>query len=180
MSDGSVSQTEDRKMLKETPIEKLLNLFLLHIRNLWRVDGLYFLGIEESFDTDSATNIDANCWRLMGRIEARDLKRVLRIEGDDLDSFMRLLRNTSWSLDQKEVETEVSEGEALYQVNVCRTQQTRMRKGLEIFPCKKVRLGYLKSFAKEFNPNIEVICEVCPPDERPEGLWCRWRFELKA
>lgn len=175
----SVLQAEDRRMLKEMPIERLLDLFLLHIRNLWRVDGLYFLGIEDKFGTDAATEIDADCWKFMGRVEARDLKRVLGIEKSDLNSFMKALRNTSWSLDQREVETELAEHKAVYQVNTCGTQLTRTHRGLGIFPCKKVRLGYLESFAQEFSPNIKVICEFCPPDERPEGVWCRWRFELK-
>lgn len=175
----SVSQAEDRKMLKEMPINKLLDLFFLHIRNLWRVDGLYFLGIEDKFGTEAATEIDADCWNYMGRVEARDLKGLLGVEEVDPASFIKLLRNTSWSLYQREVETKVTERGAIYQVNVCRTQLTRMRRGLGVFPCKKVRFGYLKSFAQELNPNTEVICEVCPPDERPEGLWCRWRFELK-
>ncbi|MFQ6081041.1 MAG: hypothetical protein ACE5OW_05185 [Candidatus Bathyarchaeia archaeon] len=42
---GSV---EDREMLVKMPLEKLLDFSFLQIRNLWRVDGLYFLGIEKS------------------------------------------------------------------------------------------------------------------------------------
>ena len=54
-----------------------------------------------------------------------------------------------------------------------------MENGLDEFECKPVRFGFLKSFAKEFNPNIEVICNVCPPDKHPEDLWCEWEFSLK-
>jgi hypothetical protein len=42
-------EESDRKMLEEMPKDRLLDLFVLHIRNVWRVDGLYFLGIEERF-----------------------------------------------------------------------------------------------------------------------------------
>jgi hypothetical protein len=37
----------------------------------------------------------------------------------------------------------------------------------------------LKAFAKEFNPDIEVKCNVCPPDEHPDDLWCEWEFAMK-
>ena len=74
----------DRKMLKSMSKDKLLDLFFLHIRNLWRVDGLYFLGIEKRLGTDIATEIDVDCWRLMGKLEARALKKTLGTKGNDI------------------------------------------------------------------------------------------------
>jgi len=170
---------QDREMLSEMPKERLLDLFFLHIRNLWRVDGLYFLGIEGKFGTNVAMEIDAKCWRLMGKLEARSLKEVLGVEGDDITSLMQVLRNTSWSLDQRNKEVEVSKTKGIFRVTECRTQETRIRKGLREFPCKQVRFSYLKSFAEELNPKIEVACKVCPPDKHPPGVWCEWEFRLK-
>jgi len=170
---------EDYEMLNEMPKEKLLSLFHMHIRNIWRVDGLYFLGIEEKFGTESATQIDTDCWKILGKLEARELKNLLGIKKNDIPSFMHALRNTSWSLYQEEKQTEVSESKAVYRVVKCRTQETRISKSLGVFPCKKVRFSYLKSFAQEFNPNIEVTCQVAPPDERPKGVWCQWKFTMK-
>jgi len=170
---------EDRKMLGDMSKGKLLNLFFLHIRNLWRVDGLYFLGIEEKLGSVSATEIDANCWKVMGKLEARHLKEVLGIKKINPASLMHILRNTSWALDQRDKEIEVAETMAVFRVTRCRTQETRIRKGLKVFPCKKVRFGYLKNFAEELNPEIEVICKVCPPGERPPSVWCEWEFRFK-
>lgn len=48
----------DRKKLIDMPKENLVDLLFMQIRNLWAVDGLYFLGIEEKFGTESATEID--------------------------------------------------------------------------------------------------------------------------
>jgi hypothetical protein len=166
-------------MLEAMSKDKLLDLFLLHIRNLWRVDGLYFLGIEERFGTEAATEIDTGCWKLMGKIEARDLKALLEIRQNDIPSLMYALRNTSWALDQINKEVEVSEDKGIFRVVDCRIQQARVRKGLEIFPCKNVRFTYLKAFAKEFNPDIEVKCRICPPDERSPNVWCEWEFKLE-
>lgn len=169
---------DDREMLGEMPREKLLDLFFLQIRNIWRVDGLYFLGIEERFGTQAATEIDRGCWRTMARLEARALSRVLGLKADTIDSFMALLRNSSWALDLVRKEVETSPRRGLLRVVECRTQNTRVTKGLGEFPCKPVRQAYLEGFAKELNPEIQVRCVTCPPDEHPPGTWCEWEFTL--
>jgi len=175
-----MTQTDkDRKMLDETPKEKLLDLFFYHIRNLWRVDGLYFLGIEEKFGTEAATEIDTDCWRLMGKLEARELKNLLETKENNIPALMHVLRHTSWSLDQRDKEIEVSENRAVYRVTRCRTQETRVKKGLGEFPCRDVRFTYLKSFTEELNPRIEVVCRVCPPKKHPPDFWCEWEFKPK-
>jgi len=171
---------QDREMLSAMPKEKLLDLFFLHVKNLWRVDGLYFLGIEEKFGTDAATQIDANCWKLMGKLEARDLKNAFGFKEIDVTRLLELLRNTSWALDQDSKEVEVAENRGIFRVTKCRTQETRIRKGFGVFPCRQVRFGYLKGFAEELNPKIEVVCKVCPPGQRPEGIWCEWEFSLRS
>lgn len=161
------------------PKEKVVELLSLQISNIWRVDGLYFLGIEENFGTDAATNIDRNCWNTLARLEARDLKELLELKSNDLESFMAALRATSWALYQEEKEWKVELNRAVFRVTSCRTQKSRIRKGVGEFPCKKVRWTYLKEFANAFNPEIEVNCIVCPPDEHDENLWCEWEFLIK-
>jgi hypothetical protein len=170
---------EDRKMLMQMPKEQLIEVFLLQMRNLWAVDGLYFLGIEEKFGTENATDIDKNVWEVMGKLEARRLKEIIKIESNDIPSIMNALKHTSWSLDLENKEIAIEKDRGVFRNKNCRVQNTRMKKGLSEFPCKHVRWGYLKSFAKELNPDIEVKCNVCPPDEHPENLWCDWEFEIK-
>ena len=173
---GSV---EDREMLAKMSMEKLLNLFFLQIRNLWRVDGLYFLGIEKKFGTEAATEIDAGVWEAMAQIEAKSLQRMFNVgENPDISTIMKLLRKSSWALDQPFKAIEVSDKRAILSIGRCKTQEARLRKGLCEFPCKKVRFGYLKNFAKTLNQKVEVNCLVCPPDEHPKDLWCKWEFKL--
>jgi len=169
---------QDRQMLKAMSKEKLLDLFFMHIRNLWRVDGLYFLGIEEKFGTEAATQIDTNCWKVIGKLEARELKNLLGLEKNDIPALMHALRNSSWSLYQEEKQVEASPSKGVYRVIKCRTQQTRINKGLGEFPCKNVRFSYLKSFAEEFNSNIKVNCHICPPGAHPKKVWCEWEFTI--
>ncbi len=115
----------------------------------------------------------------MAKIEAKSLKRVFNV-GDkpDVATIMDLLRRSSWALDQPFKIVEVSGDRAVLTINRCRTQKARLKKGLSEFPCKRVRFGYLRNFAKTLNPNVEVNCLVCPPDKHPPDLWCRWEFVL--
>ena len=174
-----LTREEDPEMVGKLSKQKILDLFFVQVRNIWRVDGLYFLGIEKKFGTEAATEIDANCWKIMGKLEARDLKALLKIKQNDVPSLMYALRNTSWALNQGDKEVKVSENKGIFRVVKCHTQLTRIRKGLEVFPCKTVRFTYLKAFAEEFNPNVEVECRICPPGERPPDVWCEWEFKLK-
>ena len=177
MSGYPAGSSEDREMLKNLPTEKLLDYLFLQIRNVWRVDGLYFLGIEKRFGTEAATEIDAGVWDTMAGIEATILRKMFKVgENPDVSAIMDLLRKSSWALDQPLKTVEVSKGRAVLGVDRCRTQETRLSKGLAEFPCKNVRFGYLKSFAKALNPNVEVNCLVCPPDKHPEDSWCKWEL----
>ncbi|MEM0008143.1 MAG: DUF6125 family protein [Candidatus Bathyarchaeia archaeon] len=179
MAEYPPGSLEDREMLAKIPMEKLLDYFFLQIRNLWRVDGLYFLRIEKGFGTEAATEIDADVWEAMAAIEAKSLQRMFGVgENPDIPTIMRLLRLTSWALDQPFKTVEVSAERAVLSINRCRTQEARLSKSLGEFPCKRVRFGYLRNFAKTLNPKVEVNCLVCPPDKHPQDLWCSWEFKM--
>jgi hypothetical protein len=170
-------RNSDRKLLMElSSQDKLIDLLLVQMRNLWAVDGLYFLSIEEKFGTEHATNIDRHVWEIMGKLEARRLRELLEIKRSDLPAVLNALRCTSWALDLEHKELIIEPAKAIFRTTQCRTQLTRLKKGLPEFPCKPVRWGYLKAFVREFTPEIEVQCIVCPPDTHPKNLWCEWRF----
>lgn len=176
------AEKEDSDFLAEMSKEKLIELLMMHIRNIWRVDGLYFMGIEEKFGTEAATDIDAGCWKVIGKLEARELRERLGVKKEHMDipSVLWILRNTSWALYQvgKEVEL-LEDGSGIFRVTKCRTQETRIQKGLGEFPCKKVRYDYLKSFVEELNPGLEVVSKICPPGSHPQNIWCEWEFRYK-
>ena len=56
-----LTREEDREIVGKLSKQKIQDLFFLQVRNIWRVDGLYFLGIEDKFGTEAATQIDARC-----------------------------------------------------------------------------------------------------------------------
>ena len=174
-----MSRNDDVKLLSQLPKEKIPEYIFMQLRNLWTADGLYFLGIEEAYGTKTATDVDAQVWAVMGKIEARKLKEFLGITGTDIPSMMNALRYSSWALDLEDKEIIIKKEHALIRNVRCRVQNTRVSKGLKEFGCKPVRFGFLKAFAKEFNPDIVVKCTVCPPDSHPENIWCQWEFTYK-
>jgi hypothetical protein len=99
---------------------------------------------------------------------------------NDIASMIKALRYSSWALDLEDKEIEIKKEKAIVRNVRCRVQNTRIKKGLSEFGCKPVRFGFLKAFAKEFNPDIVVNCNVCPPDEHPDNLWCEWEFKMKG
>jgi len=169
------------EILRALNKEELVKLLLLQVRNVWRVDGLYFLGIEEKFGVEAATEIDKNTWKILAKIEAKDLLRTFRKEKiDGIKDFMELLLKTGWALYQEEKRVEYeSDKEAVFKIVRCKVQETRIKKRLGIFPCKPVRLGYLQEFTKTISPEIQVEVLRCPPDEKDPNFWCGWRFTLR-
>lgn len=179
MSEYPPGSVKDRQILAAMPPEKMLDYFFLQIRNLWRVDGLYFLGIEKKFGTEEATDIDADVWKAMAEIEAKNLQKMFKVEENpDVRKIVELLQRSSWALDQPFKTIEISGKTAVVGVDRCRTQETRLRKGLNEFPCKKVRYGYLTNFTKALNPKAKVRCLVCPPDQHPKESWCKWEVTI--
>jgi hypothetical protein len=166
-------------MLASMPVEKLLDYLFLQVRNLWRVDGLYFLGIEKKFGTEAAKEIDEGVWEAMAAIEAKSLRTMFQSgQNPSLSEIMQLLQRSSWALDQPFKIIRKRKDRAVLEVKRCRTQETRVNKGLSEFPCKQVRFGYLKNFSKTLNPKAEVKCLVCPPDKHSKGSWCKWEFTV--
>jgi len=156
--------------------EQLIDLLNFEVRNIWRVDGLYFLGIEREFGTEAAARIDEQCWKTMGKLEARQLKELLGPTNGSVPEFMKRLGLTSWALDQEDRRIEVQNDRGIFRVLNCGTQLTRLRKGLTEFPCRPVREGYLNAFAEELDPTLMVSCKTCPPGPHSSEVWCEWEF----
>jgi len=173
-----MSREKELQIIADIPSEKIADFLFMHIRDMWTVDGLYFLGIEEEYGTEVATEIDRKVWEVMGKIEARRLKELFEITGTDIPALMQAFCLAGWSLDLEEKEIIVEKDRAIIRNIGCRVQNARRKKGLSEFGCKPVRFGFLKSFAKEFNEDIIVTCTMCPPDTHPDDLWCEWEFTL--
>lgn len=176
---ATLTLEDDKKRLLDMDKENLINLLLVHIRDVWTEDGLYYLGIEKRHGTKTATEIDQEVWAVMGKIEARRIKESLGISNSSINGLFNVLQNTDWWLDMEEKEYELEVNRLRITNKKCRVHVARLKKGLGEFNCKQVRGGFLNSFVKEINPNIEVDCHFCPLDPHPDDAWCEWEFNLK-
>ncbi len=174
-----VGRRPDIEFLRELSKDELIDVMFMHIRDIFACDGLYFLGIEEKFGNEAAVGIDEGVWRNMAKIEARRLVKVMGVSGEDIPAFMQALRSSCWSLDTENKEIVVEDDRGVFRNTMCRVQNKRADKGLSEFPCKGVRYGWMKEFAKQLNPKIKVNCLVCPPDKHPDDLWCEWEFVME-
>ena len=167
----------DREIFDAMDREKLYEYIFTQIKNIWRVDGMYFLGIEKRHDMQEATDVDAECWAYMGKVEAKELKKLLRIEEPTPSQALLILRHTSWAVSHGVKSFSVEDdGSAIFTVDQCRTQLIRISHGLEPHPCRQVREGYLEGFTKECNPKLALTTIMCPPERTTEKYWCRWKI----
>jgi hypothetical protein len=178
MERHGMDREKDRELINNIPKEKLADFVFMHLRDMWAVDGLYYLGIEKKYGTEVATEIDCFVWSVMGKIEARRIKQLFNITDTSITALMQALQYSGWAMDLEDKEIEIDHHKAILRNIKCRVQNTRIEKGLGEFGCKPVRQGFLKAFAKEINPDIAVKCIVCPPDNHPDDLWCEWEFSL--
>ncbi len=169
----------DRELFEAMDRDQLQEYIFMQIKNIWRVDGMYFLGIEKRHDIQEATDVDAECWRYMGKVEAKELKKFLGIAEPDPAQVLYLLRHSSWAVSHDLKAFEVrDDGTAMFEVHTCRTQQIRLSKNLDVHPCRQVREGYLQAFTTECNPKVALETVCCPPDRcEDEKIWCRWVFK---
>jgi hypothetical protein len=115
----------------------------------------------------------------MAAIEARSLQKTFKGgQNPDIPTIIDLLRKSSWALDQPFKTIETNAKRAVLGINRCRTQEARLSKDLQEFPCKKVRYSYLENFARTLNPSVQVSCLTCPPDRHPRESWCKWEFTV--
>lgn len=174
-----MTHDQDAQLIAALPKDKQSEFLLMQLRNLWTVDGLYFLGIEERYGTQAATEIDATVWSIMGKIEARKLKEFFQPKTIDIPTAMRLLQYTGWALDLEDKEIEIHTNRAVIRNRRCRVQTTRLSKGLAEFGCKLVRFGFLTAFFHELDPHLQLTCLHCPPDPHPPDNWCEWELTIK-
>jgi hypothetical protein len=67
----------------------------------------------------------------------------------------------------------------VFQMNDCRVQSARKRKGLSDYPCKSAGIIEYTTFAESIDSRIQTSCISCPPDPHPEEWYCAWRFSIK-
>lgn len=146
----------------------------------WLVgDGVWFQAVENERDMTSAKLCNDGCWAHFSPYEAHRIKQLLDLPGKPgLDGLARALqfRLYAW-INRQSIRFE-DDGSLRMEMNECRVQAARKRKGLTDYACKSAGLIEYPFFATAIDPRIKTECIGCPPDPHPDDWFCAWRFKI--
>ena len=144
-------------------------------------DGLWFQQVEKNYGLEKAIELDTEAWRAFTKIEAkRIMKRHNIPKNSGLEGLKKALSFRLYSRLNIQSFSEETESSFIFQMNHCRVQNARTKKGLPDFPCKSVGVVEYGEFAKTIDARIKTTCIACPPDKHPDTFYCAWKFELEA
>jgi hypothetical protein len=161
------------------PREALQNLLKAMAANWLANDGVWFQAVEFNCGMNDAKRCNDSCWAHFSPFEAWSIKRFLGLGAQPgLEGLKKALQLRLYAFIN--VYSIIDEGpdSLVFQMNECRVQVARKRKGLDDYPCKSVGLVEYPYFASAVDNRITTECIGCPPDPHPAEWYCAWRFKL--
>ncbi len=160
--------------------DKLMGLIETLGVNWLANDGVWFQSVEFTSGMDDAKRCNDTCWTRFAAFEAWSIKRFLGIaENSGLEGLKKVLNFRMYSRINTQTIVDESENVIRFEMNDCRVQSSRKRKGLPDYPCKSAGTVEYTSFARGVDKRIRTECIGCPPDEHPDEWFCAWRFTLE-
>lgn len=167
--------------LLELDEEKLEELKSRLAKNWLVNDGVWFQTVESAEGMNDAKRCNDSCWARFSPVEASMISSLLGLKDmPGLEGLKRALAFRVYAEINTQSIIDESQESFIFQMNECRVQAARKRKGLDDYPCKSAGLVEYKFFARAIDPRIRTECIGCPPDEHPEDWFCAWRFTLKT
>lgn len=170
----------DRDNLYSLSKETLIDMLEDSAKNWLAHDGLWFQAVERQYGMQKAIELDKEAWISFTQIEA---KRIMRLHGIDpgggLPALKKALQFRLYARINEQSMISTDEKTLRFEMNVCRVQSARKRKGLDDFPCKPVGIAEYAYFAYTIDPRIRTTVISCPPDPHPEEYYCAWLFSLE-
>ena len=167
------------KALLAMPKEELLRLLGDLGRNWIAGDGIWFQAVEARDGIWDAKRCNDSCWERFSPFEAWSIRRFLDLpEAPGLSGLKRALGFRLYARINVQTILDESPEIIVFQMNDCRVQSARKKKGLTDYPCKSGGLVEYRAFAETIDPRIRTSCIACPPDDHPPEWFCAWRFTL--
>ncbi|MFH0728402.1 MAG: DUF6125 family protein [Pseudomonadota bacterium] len=142
-------------------------------------DGLWFQAIEFDHGMNDAKRCNDSCWGHFSPFEAWSIKRFLGLgEAPGLEGLAQALHYRVYARLNRQSIIWENEKSLIFQMNACRVQIARNRKGLADYPCKSGGLVEYTYFAEAVDTRIKTQCIGCPPDAHPDTWYCAWRFTM--
>ncbi len=147
----------------------------------WLVsDGVWFQTVESAEGMNDAKRCNDSCWAQFSPVEAASIKNLLSLdEKPGLEGLKRALAFRLYGIINEQSIRNEEANSFIFQMDKCRVQAARNRKGLADYPCKSAGLVEYTYFARAIDKRITTECIGCPPDKHPEEWYCAWKFELE-
>ncbi len=166
--------------LQDMPRERLLSLLDAVSVNWLANDGVWFQAVEFSSGMTDAKRCNDSCWAHFSPFEAWSIRRFLQLgEHPGLEGLKRALNFRLYARINTQSFHDETDGSFIFQMNECRVQAARKRKGLADYPCKSGGMVEYTYFARSIDPRIRTECIGCPPDSHPDEWYCAWRFFIE-
>ena len=143
-------------------------------------DGVWFQAVEFTDNMFDAKRCNDSCWTQFSPFEAWSIKRLIGL-GDQpgLDGLKEALKLRLYAYVNEQSIVDETDSSFVFQMNQCRVQNSRKRKGLDDYPCKSAGMVEYPRFATAIDKRIKTECIGCPPDPHPEEWFCAWKFTLE-
>jgi hypothetical protein len=143
-------------------------------------DGIWFQSVESKYGMLDAKRCNDSCWAWFSPFEAWSIKRLLNLpEQPGIEGLKKALQYRLYAKVNVQSIIDESPNSIIFQMNDCRVQSARKRKGMDDYPCKSAGLVEYTNFAEAIDSRIKTECIGCPPDEHPEEWFCAWRFYIE-
>ena len=167
------------KPLLELPDEQLNALREAMAVNWLANDGVWFQAVEFTRGMNDAKRCNDSCWGQFSPFEAWSIKRYLKKqEKAGLEGLKKALQFRLYAFINEQSFVDETVNSFVFQMNQCRVQNARKRKGLADYPCKSGGLVEYTTFAEAIDSRIKTECMACPPDPHPQEYFCAWRFSI--
>jgi len=166
---------------KETLVELLVHWAKQYIK----FEGYYQGAIREHLGDQAANDWACEVYRV-DRIPSyiwKGVRRIFNIQGNDLESFFKAIQ---WdpaffaNLFDWDVEFQ-GKSRAVVTVTYCPAllAMEKEGKGYEGIICPGLEVLTYETYAKSFNPKIEVKPLVLPPRKSKDDIHCQWEYTLE-
>jgi hypothetical protein len=165
--------------LLNMPKESLLELLHTVSVNWLANDGVWFQAVEFESGMNDAKRCNDSCWAHFSPFEAWSIKKYLDLpQNPGLEGLKKALGFRLYARINTQSFIDEGPDSFVFQMNECRVQYARKRKGLDDYPCKSGGMVEYTYFARSIDPRIKTECIGCPPDEHPDEWYCAWRFKI--
>jgi hypothetical protein len=170
----------DRALLRTFSLETLIDMLEDQAKNWLAHDGLWFQAVERQYGLEKAIELDREAWISFTQIEAKRIMERFAIEpSGGIPALKKALQLRLYARINLQSLVDVDQHTLRFEMNDCRVQSARKRKGLDDFPCKSVGIVEYAYFAHTIDNRIRTKIIACPPDPHPESYYCAWLFTVE-